>query len=259
MSASEAFKSGDLNTAISLSAQDVKHHPKEPACRAFFAELCCIAGDFDRADQQLNTLFTLNPELLLTVNTWRQLIRSAHARKSTYAQASAPSLLSEATDVIKQSLSLLVADNAGDAQTIQEIIGKREHQAEPPLFSINGHETNEFRDLDDINAHVWEFLSPNGEYYWVDHCDVAKIVFSTPKRVLDVAWRECEVTLTKGDTGTLFLPTIYPSRSDNSNTQLGRSTEWLERNGCVLGEGLREFVMGEEIINVNDLHVIERV
>ncbi len=256
---SAAFKSGDLATAIQLSAQEVKRHPKEPQYRAFLAELCCMAGDYERADQQLQTLLTLNPDLLLTINTWRQLIRSAYARRNTYENASAPDLLAGSSPAVESALSLLLAKINGDAETVQDILANREQQTESPTFTVNGASENSLRDLDDINAFVFEFLSPNGDYYWVDALHIEKLTLSKPKRTLDLLWRECDLTLTNGKSGTLFLPTIYPEVIDDNTALLGRSTHWQNHYGCEVGVGLREFLVGEHCFAVFDLESLEQV
>ena len=59
--AAELYKSGQLAEAIAAAGDEVKRHPADAARRGFLAELLCFAGDFDRADKQLDAIGASGP------------------------------------------------------------------------------------------------------------------------------------------------------------------------------------------------------
>lgn len=257
-SARDAYQSGDLTSALSLAVSAVKENPSDETSRIFLAEVCCVVGDLERADKQLQTLLTLSPELAITASNWRQLIRAAYSRKSVYEEGETPTLIGPATPAIELALSQLIALRGNDEQTLQ---ASTQTTAELELstgLTINGEKLELQRDLDDINAQVFEFLGSNGKYFWVDFSQIERIEFSAPERPLDLLWRKCSISTKAGSDGVVFMPTIYPTTSDDPLQLMGRQTAWQTHSGLELGNGLREFLVGEEAVSILDIKLIER-
>jgi len=258
MNVNEAYKAGNLALALSLSAQEVKQKPKDVAARVLFAELCCIAGDLERADKQLQTLLTLSPELAFTTSNWRQLIRAAYSRANVYHEGEVPTLIAEVTPAIEVALAQLVALRSNDKSAMDETLNQSVNTPSATHFAINGAVCFEFRDLDDVNANILEFLGTNGKYFWVDLCQVESITFEKPQRPLDLLWRKCNLTISNGSDGVVFMPTVYPFTQEDPECLLGRSTAWQNQLGCELGSGLREFLVNDDVLSVMELESIAR-
>ena len=56
MKAKELLDEGHLSAAIEQLNQEVKSHPTDSHLRTFLFELLCFAGDYQRAERQLDVL-----------------------------------------------------------------------------------------------------------------------------------------------------------------------------------------------------------
>jgi len=55
-SAKEMLDAGDLRGAIAATTGDVKKNPTDTQRRIFLFELLCFAGDWDRAEKQIEAV-----------------------------------------------------------------------------------------------------------------------------------------------------------------------------------------------------------
>ena len=93
MDAKELFKAGSLTEALAAATDDVKQHPVDLARRGFLCELLCFAGEWSRADAQLDALGQQDSQLTLGISMFRQLIRAEQARQQFYAEGRVPEFL----------------------------------------------------------------------------------------------------------------------------------------------------------------------
>lgn len=255
--ASEEFANGNIAGALQAIVQEVKAEPSHAGKRAFFVELLCIAGEFERADQQLNTLVTLEPQSALMVGTWRQLIRAAQSRLDVYEKNAVPDVIDSPTPVIATALDLLLAIKSNDAESIHRLQEKMESLAPKNSVTLNGEQVELWRDLDDVNAYVLELLGTNGKYFWIDYSQIESIELFEPSRPLDTLWRKVTITLVNGSVGEAFIPAIYPLQPSNDEEKMGRKTEWYESQGVVRGAGLRTWLVGETAKTLFEVQSVE--
>ena len=93
MKALELLNAGQLQDAIDSALAEVKSHPADAGKRMVLAELLCFTDQFDRADKQLETAFTQDPELNIPTAVGRQLIRAATARQKVFMEGAVPDFL----------------------------------------------------------------------------------------------------------------------------------------------------------------------
>lgn len=254
--ASEEYAAGNISAALTAIADEIKAAPADAKKRAFFVELLCVAGQYERADQQLNTLVVLEPQSAITVGTWRQLIRAAQSRLDVYFKNAVPDVIDEPTPTIAKSLELLVALNAGDSSLAATALEELEALASPLNLEVNGKTVTEWRDLDDVNAYVLELLGTNGKYFWIDFTQIESIDFAKPTRPLDMLWRKVTITLNNGSVGEAFIPAVYPFKAEDDAAKLGRLTQWHSQSGLTRGEGLRTWLIGDQALTLFDVESI---
>jgi len=260
LSAKDCYLEGRLTAAIAAIAEEIRSEPNNANKRAFLVELLCFNGDFERADKQLNTLVTLDPNVALTVGTWRQLIRAAQARCDVYDSGAIPEVIERPTPRIQNSLALLLAQRENRTNDCAELIAKIEAETTSEGCHINGQLVGDLRDLDDVNAGVLEVLASNGKYFWVDFSQVIELHFSPPERPLDLLWRKASLTLTNGTEGEVFIPAVYHGiKNDDDATKLGRKTHWLEHESVVRGQGLRTWLVGDDDLSIMDITSLANV
>lgn len=250
--ASQCYKNGDIETAIQLLKQQVKQSPSDLQARVFLSELLCLNGDLLKADGQLQSLVVTAPDMMLLVSNWRQLISAAYVREAVYRREATPTLIADATPGIKSAMAKLLSNqNEAGADS------QAQKSKDKGLLLVNGEPSEVLLDLDELQGPVLEFLGTNGDYFWIDISQVVSLICHKPERPLDLLWRKCELVTTTGSEGVVFMPAIYPLESSDMQCKLGRATDWRELDGLQRGMGLREFLVGDQFLNVHDLESIE--
>jgi len=254
--AQEHFHAGRLTDAIDAALAEVKKNPTDLDCRGLLAELLCFAGQWERADKQIDAIGHQDPEAIVGLSMIRQLIRAEVSRQECVAQGRPPELLAEPTPCIHKSLEALAALRSGDAAQAVELLEQAE-AARPAVSGIcDDKRFDDFRDLDDVVAGVVEVLTSTGKYYWIPTERIQTIEFHPPKRPRDLLWRQAEMTVEDGPYGDVFLPAVYSAPADDQDDQLrlGRGTDFLGGDGsptrCV---GQRMFLVGDDAVSIMEI------
>src|SRR4051794_3099667 len=124
MTATEAYKAGKLSDAVAAALDQVRTSPTDRAKRLFLAELCCFSGDLERADKQLDVLFTPDAPDIIQLTLFRQLLRGETARREVFAQGRVPEFLAQPTDALKQRLESLIRLREGKKDEAAELLAK---------------------------------------------------------------------------------------------------------------------------------------
>ena len=254
MSSSELFQEGKLSEAIDAAIASVKANPADMNVRYFLAELLCLAGQWERADKQLDTVFQQADDKAVHVILFRHLIRAEIARKQFFTEGRIPEFLFEVPDFLRLHLDASIAireGNLSDAATVLEKAEAQRPRVAGKHISSDDDELSfaEFRDLDDLTSSFFEVITSTGKYYWVPIDKVKSIEFNAPRRTQDLIWRCVAMEVDDGPEGEVYLPTIYAGTSDQDDEQLklGRGTDWLTPDpGPVRGLGQRMFLLGDE-------------
>ncbi len=255
--ANSYYQQGNLPFAIRELGRELSKNPNDAAKRTFFAELLCISGDLERADAQLDTLASLEPEKALTIGTWRQLIRAAKARKDVYEHGRTPELVDDATEQIKCLLNTQISLRENDITSAEAQTREMENSRNPCAAVVNGTNVDDVRDLDDTCSGMLEVMAANGQYYWVDFSQISTLEFEPPERPLDLLWRKASIVLRNGTEGEVFVPSIYATPTEDDEALLGRRTDWLDESGLVRGLGQRNWLAGDQAIPILEIESIE--
>ena len=248
MSASELYQAGQLAEAIDAAIEDVKKNPTDVTKRFMLGELLCFAGEFERADSQLDTVSKQSPEATVLVGLFRHLIRAEIARQQFYSEGRLPEFLSEVSPSLRLRLDASIALREGNSAEAHELLEQAEELRPKVRGTCNGNAFDDLRDLDDLTAGFFEVLTSTGKYYWVPVEQVESMEFSTPERMIDLIWRRTSINVENGPEGEVYIPAIYAETAQQSDNQLslGRGTDWRGGDGLpVRGIGLRMFLVGE--------------
>src|SRR5260370_17993448 len=90
MTSHELFKAGKLTEAIDAQLKEVKARPADHGQRLFLFELLSFAGDFERAQRQIEAVNYHEMELDAAVLAYRRLLDSARARTRFYIESLIP-------------------------------------------------------------------------------------------------------------------------------------------------------------------------
>jgi type VI secretion system protein ImpE len=249
MNASELYEAGKLTEAIPAALDAVKSAPADTGRRRFLCELLCFAGELERADRQLDALAQHDPKAVPAVSLFRQLLRGEEARRQFFTDGRVPEFLVPPSPVVRAHLEASIHAREGRSDEAMRLLADAESQR-PRVSGTSGDRPfQDFRDIDDLTAPLFEVLTSTGKYYWVPISDVETIEFHAPARPRDLLWQRAHMVVRNGPDGDVFLPTLYPgAHSDpDDRVRLGRVTAWHGGDGTpIRGSGQRIFLVGDE-------------
>ncbi|MBK8915510.1 MAG: SciE type virulence protein [Phycisphaerales bacterium] len=258
MKALEAFNAGRLADAVKLATDEVRNAPQDVAARYVLAEMLCFIGEFERADNQLDTAVTLDPSKALSIIQFRQLVRGEQARQDCFTAGRPPQFLVDPSPGIRDRLGTIVQLRAGDVTAARAALERAEAARSPRSGSCNGKPFDDLRDADDTVADVLEVLTGDGRYFWVPFELVQSVQFEKPERARDLLFRQAELLTSADLNGPVFIPTLYAGthRDPRDEMRLGRGTDWVGE-GPVRGVGQRVWIAGEEDPAILQVETIE--
>src|SRR5689334_2717831 len=95
MNSRQLFDAGKLNAAIEALGAELRDNPTDTQRRTFLFELLCFAGNYDRAEKQLDVLSAGGPEAGMGALMYRsalhaERLRAEMFRKQTFPLDAAP-------------------------------------------------------------------------------------------------------------------------------------------------------------------------
>jgi type VI secretion system protein ImpE len=217
MSPQELVRSGKLAEAIQALTAEVRDHPADIRRRTFLFELLCFAGQYDRAEKQLNLLSQAGADAELGALLYRSAIvagkkREAFFESRQFAEAPSPKPSAPGT--------------------------------------LNGKPFRTIEDLDPrIGPRLEVFIA--GEYVWLPFEHIGSITMEPPKMLRDTLWATARVLTGpsfKGqEFGEVLIPILSPFswKHENDEVKLGRATEWA-------GEGDNMVPFGQKLLLIDD-------
>ena len=260
MTPSEAYKAGKLGDAVAAALDQVRNAPTDRAKRLFLAELCCFSGDLERADKQLDVLFTPEAPDVIPLTLFRQLLRGETARREVFTHGRVPEFLARPSESLKMRLRALIPLRENKPAEALELLAKAEDGRPVVSGTCDGTAFDDWRDLDDLTAAVLEVITANGNYYWVPLEAVELLEFHKPERARDLYWRPARLIVTDGPDGVVYVPALYfgTHAAADDAVKLGRRTDWLGgETEPYRGLGLREFLVGDSSKSILEIEKIE--
>jgi len=261
MNAKELFEAGQLSEAITAITDEVKKKPTDVHKRGFLTELLLIAREWDRADKQLDFIGHQNPDAVMTVAMWRQLLRAGQARDQFYSEGRIPEVLEEPDELVQLYLKASLLSREGNKAEAFKALEQAEEIRPKMKGTIDGQAFSDFRDLDDAFPGVFEIFTSTGKYYWIPATRVENIEFHAPESAIDLVLRRATIqTNNDGPEGEVYFPAIYPTiiEEDRDRVLLGRSTDWLGEEGePITGVGLRMYYVNDEAKTIMEVGEID--
>lgn len=258
--AKELVQGGLLHTAIESVTQAVKGNPTDDMLRICLFELLCFAGDWDRAEKQLDVIGHQDAKTEIGVLTYRKLIAGEKARRRVFAQGVQPHFFREPPSYVDLQLRALMEQQQGllvaAARTFDDAMAQW-----PRLGGhINGRRFDEFRDADDTLGPVLEVLVRD-QYAWLPFEQITHVEFQAPKRLRDTLWVEARIETKDHTLAQVFVPALYVWSNEQSDERLklGRMTDWLALgHDRFQGAGQRMYWMDnseESMLGLRDIHI----
>ena len=86
MTAEDLFREGKLDEAIQALGSELRNDPSQTRKRTFLFELLCFAGQYDRAEKQLDLLGDDNKDAMLASLLYRGALNAEHTRQDMFRE-----------------------------------------------------------------------------------------------------------------------------------------------------------------------------
>ena len=243
--AKDLLDAGQLQAAIEAVSQDVKARPSEMQPRTFLFELLCFAGDWDRAERQLDVIGHQSAQAELGVQVYRNNLKAERDRVRLFSDGLAPHFLTEPPAYVDLHLNAINRMREGNYDEARLLLDQAEEERPALIGKVNGRQFLDFRECDDLIGSVLELIV-HDKYTWLPFEQIKSMEISAPKQLRDLMWAPARIEGVDGTVGEVFIPALYVRSSDHPNDQvkLGRMTDWTQVNDLLhLPAGLRLFMV----------------
>ena len=230
VTAKELYRAGKLDAAVQALVAELRDNPADTQRRVFLFELLSFAGEYDRAEKQLNILAQAGPDALTGTLMYRAALAAERSRHDLFAKKDYPGAAAEAPAI---------------------------------RGTLNG---KPFESIEDADPRVGPRLEifAAGQYMWLPLGQMASIEMEAPKRLRDLLWIPaviCTGPAFKGqELGEVMLPVLSPfsSRHSDDAVRLGRATVWEEpEDGDPVPLGMKMLLVDGEDVPILELRRLE--
>lgn len=230
MNAQLLYQNGQLRQAIDSLSAALRDDPTAVRQRTFLFELLCFAGEFERAEKQLNLIASSGPDAEMGSLLYRSALHAERLRQEMF----------------------LAQVPVAQAQPSDAISGK-----------LNDQPFNRLSDADPrIGARLEVFVA--GQYSWIPFDQIASITASPPQRLRDLLWIPAVVRpgpdYKDVELGEVLIPALTPLawQHEDEEVRLGRLTDWQELpDGTVVPVGQKLLVIDDELVPILELRELE--
>lgn len=245
--AKELFEAAKLEEAIEQLISEVKANPTDTSRRTFLFELLCFAGDWDRAEKQLDVIGHQSAQAELGVMVYRANIKAERERQRLFREGVAPHFMKEPPAYVDLLVDAIKQMNEGKTEEARATLDRAEEERPAISGKIGEGEFQDFRDYDDFLAPVLELIVKD-RYVWMPFEQIKSLSINPPKQLRDLIWASARVEALDGTIGEVYVPSLYAGTSEHADDQvrLGRMTDWKQVEGDVYrAAGLRLFLVDD--------------
>jgi type VI secretion system protein ImpE len=223
----QQIDAGDLQSALLQLSGEVKEHPGDQRRRTLLFELLSFAGDWDRAERQLDILAQDNLKVDLGAQVYRNIIKAERDRQRLFSDGLTPHFLVDPPAYVGIHLDAIDRIREDNFSEARGLLDRAEEERPASEGKLNDEQFLDFRDYNDITGPILELIIAD-RYYWVPLEQVKVLEIQRPKRLRDLLWAAARIETTSGTVGEAFIPALYSGSHNHSDQQirLGRKTDW---------------------------------
>ena len=231
MKAQQLFQAGKLGEAVQALGAELRDNPGDAKRRTFLFELLCFAGEYERAEKQLDVLASDGRSAEMGALLYRAALHAERIRQAIFEKRDYPS--------------------SGPAPEA------------PSEGTVNGKPFTFFSDADPrLGARLEVFAA--GDYLWIPYEHISSIEMQAPTRLRDLLWSPAIVrtgpAFKGNELGEVLLPIISPLswKHPNDQVRLGRATEYEDDGtGVAVPFGQKMLAVDEDEIPILEIRKLE--
>jgi type VI secretion system protein ImpE len=258
VTAKELLDAGHLSAAVEQVNQEVRLHPIDSRLRTFLFELLCFAGDFQRAERQLDVISQQDAKAEVGVQVYRNVLIAEKARRRLFAEGLCPRFLFDPPPYVRLHLEAVSRLREGNLTEVGGLLEESDGLQPRLKGRIEGQPFVDLRDGDDLISPFLEVII-HDTYIWLPFEQIKHLTISPPQHLRDLLWIPAVLESHHGPVGEVFLPVLYAGSSEHADDRLklGRMTDWQAiTEGLVKGVGQHLWFIDEQdrgLLEVRDL------
>jgi type VI secretion system protein ImpE len=223
--AQNLYAAGQLGAAIETLGVELRSNPADAQRRTFLFELLTFAGDWSRAEKQLDVLAKNGHMAEAGTMLYRSAIEAERVREHMF--------------------------DSGDFPT--------DTAPSPVSGTLNGEPFTSIEDADPRIGARLEVIA-GGRYLWIPFAHIASIGMEAPTRLRDLHWSSAQLrtgpSVRDLELGEVLLPALSPAagRLSDDELRLGRAADWEELpSGDFAPIGQKMLRVDERLIPIVDI------
>jgi type VI secretion system protein ImpE len=196
MNAQLLYQDGRLDEAVEVLGSTLRSDPTDVRARTFLFELLCFAGQYDRAEKQLDIIADSSQEAGMGALLYRSALHGERARQEMFLEGR----ISQAP-------------------------------AGPVSGTLNGERFESLSDADPRVGPRLEVIAA-GQYTWLPFAHISELGIDEPRTLRDLLWAPARVKAGPGlkdfEFGEVIVPAVAPLSWQHADGQvrLGREVDW---------------------------------
>lgn len=235
--ADHLLKSGDLDGARRALVEAVRSSPGDASARMFLFQMLALAGEWDKARIQLESLARISPEAQMLSVVYGQAIAAERERADVFA-GRALAVQHVATDWMQGVIEALEHFGQGRIAEGEAARDAAFDAAPDTAGTLDGAAFDWIADADGRFGPCFEAIIA-GRYGVQAFAAVERIVSEGPHDLRDLIWYPVQITFRTGQSVAALLPARYPGTemAGESMERLARSTSWADGASGSVGSG----------------------
>ncbi|HWQ33718.1 MAG TPA: type VI secretion system accessory protein TagJ [Blastocatellia bacterium] len=254
----ELLSQGQLAAALAEATSAVKARPTDMQLRTTLFELLCFAGEWERAEKQLEVIAHQDAKTAIGVQAYHNNIRAERARERLFTEGLKPHFLIAPPAYVALHLEALNRIREGSLPEARALLDRAEDERPALAGKIDGQPFTDFRDVNDLTGPVLEVIVQDN-YTWVPFEQIRQIELREPKQLRDLLWMMARIE-TEAVSGEVFIPALYAGSGRHADDQvrLGRVTAYRQLSDeLYAAAGMRVFLVDDEEKALPEVKVIE--
>jgi type VI secretion system protein ImpE len=257
--APELLAAGKLQEATEVLIAEVKAKPTDTRARTLLFELSCFAGDWDRAERQLDVIGLQDVQAALGVTTYRANVKAERERAQVFSQGIEPHFLSAPPAYVDLYVEAIRHVQKGNLTEARAALSQAEEDRPAIAGKVGDQSFEDFRDADDFVGGVLELIVKD-QYVWLPFEQIKRLEILRPTQLRDFLWARVLLEAWDGTVGELYLPSLYAGSNQHADNdiKLGRMTDWQQIGDDLFRSfGLRLFAMDQAEKSLFETGVLE--